>query len=107
MLLKEYYKRPDATAESLNADGYFMTGDAGFLDEDGHLKIIDRAKDVGKRAERAAASAAVRRMGLRLVLPAALRAASASRGRPEGGGEAVGAGRVGEGVGVGSKCRGT
>jgi long-chain acyl-CoA synthetase len=48
MLLKEYYKRPDATAESINADGYFMTGDAGFLDDDGHLKIIDRAKDVGK-----------------------------------------------------------
>ena len=33
MLLKEYYKRPDATAESINADGYFMTGDAGFLDD--------------------------------------------------------------------------
>ncbi len=48
MLLKEYYRRPDATAESINAEGYFMTGDAGFLDEDGHLKIIDRAKDVGK-----------------------------------------------------------
>jgi long-chain acyl-CoA synthetase len=48
MLLRDYYKRPDATAESINADGYFMTGDAGFLDEDGHLKIIDRAKDVGK-----------------------------------------------------------
>ena len=48
MLLKEYYKRPDATAETINADGWFMTGDAGFLDEDGHLKIIDRAKDVGK-----------------------------------------------------------
>ena len=48
MLLKGYYKRPDATAESINADGYFMTGDAGFLDEEGHLKIIDRAKDVGK-----------------------------------------------------------
>ena len=48
MLLKEYYERPDATAESINAEGYFMTGDAGFLDEDGHLKIIDRAKDVGK-----------------------------------------------------------
>ncbi|MRR49906.1 MAG: long-chain fatty acid--CoA ligase [Rhodocyclaceae bacterium] len=48
MLLKEYYKRPDATAESINADGYFMTGDAGFFDADGHLKIIDRAKDVGK-----------------------------------------------------------
>ncbi|MGB8149485.1 MAG: AMP-binding protein, partial [Azonexus sp.] len=48
MLLKEYYKRPDATAEAIDADGYFMTGDAGFLDADGHLKIIDRAKDVGK-----------------------------------------------------------
>ncbi|MCH2222144.1 MAG: AMP-binding protein, partial [Dechloromonas sp.] len=41
-------KRPDATAETINAEGWFMTGDAGFLDEDGHLKIIDRAKDVGK-----------------------------------------------------------
>jgi long-chain acyl-CoA synthetase len=48
MLLKAYYKRPDATAESINAEGYFMTGDAGFFDQDGHLKIIDRAKDVGK-----------------------------------------------------------
>lgn len=48
MLLKEYYKRPDATAESINAEGYFMTGDAGFFDDEGHLKIIDRAKDVGK-----------------------------------------------------------
>jgi len=50
MLLKEYYKRPDATAEAINADGYFMTGDAGLFDADGHLKIIDRAKDVGKLA---------------------------------------------------------
>ncbi len=49
-LLKEYYKRPDATAESINADGYFLTGDAGFIDADGHLRIIDRAKDVGKLA---------------------------------------------------------
>jgi long-chain acyl-CoA synthetase len=48
MLLKGYYQRPEATAEAIDADGYFMTGDAGFLDEDGHLKIIDRAKDVGK-----------------------------------------------------------
>ena len=48
MVLKGYYKRPDATAESINGEGYFMTGDAGFLDADGHLKIIDRAKDVGK-----------------------------------------------------------
>ena len=48
MLLKEYYKRPDATAESIDAEGYFHTGDAGFFDESGQLKIIDRAKDVGK-----------------------------------------------------------
>ena len=49
-MLKGYYKRPDATAESIDAEGYFHTGDAGFFDEDGHLKIIDRAKDVGKMA---------------------------------------------------------
>ena len=48
MLLREYYKRPDATAESIDAHGYFHTGDAGLFDADGHLKIIDRAKDVGK-----------------------------------------------------------
>jgi long-chain acyl-CoA synthetase len=50
MLLKEYYKRPDATAESIDAQGYFHTGDAGFLDPGGQLKIIDRANDVGKLA---------------------------------------------------------
>ena len=49
-MLKEYYKRPDATAESIDGEGYFHTGDAGFFDEDGHIKIIDRAKDVGKLA---------------------------------------------------------
>jgi len=48
MLLKEYYKRPDATAESIDAEGYFHTGDAGLFDAGGQLKIIDRAKDVGK-----------------------------------------------------------
>ncbi|GIK86867.1 MAG: long-chain-fatty-acid--CoA ligase [Betaproteobacteria bacterium] len=50
MLLKEYYRRPDATAEAIDADGYFHTGDAGYFDADGHLKIIDRAKDVGALA---------------------------------------------------------
>ncbi len=43
-----YYKRPDATAEVIDADGYFHTGDAGLFDAEGHLKIIDRAADVGK-----------------------------------------------------------
>jgi long-chain acyl-CoA synthetase len=43
-----YYKRPEATAEVIDADGYFHTGDAGMFDHEGHLKIIDRAADVGK-----------------------------------------------------------
>jgi long-chain acyl-CoA synthetase len=47
-LLKGYYKNPEATAEVLSADGWYRTGDAGFLAADGHLKIIDRAKDVGR-----------------------------------------------------------
>lgn len=47
-LLKEYYKNPTATAEVLNADGWYHTSDAGFIDASGHLKIIDRVKDVGR-----------------------------------------------------------
>jgi long-chain acyl-CoA synthetase len=47
-LLKEYYKNPSATAEVLTADGWYHTSDAGFLDAQGHLKIIDRVKDVGR-----------------------------------------------------------
>jgi long-chain acyl-CoA synthetase len=38
----------EATAEVLTADGWYRTGDAGFIDGGGHLKIIDRAKDVGR-----------------------------------------------------------
>lgn len=47
-LLKEYYKNPAATAEALTPDGWFHTNDAGFIDAQGHLKIIDRVKDVGR-----------------------------------------------------------
>lgn len=47
-LLKGYYKNEAATAEVLTADGWYHTGDAGFIDAGGHLKIIDRAKDVGR-----------------------------------------------------------
>lgn len=47
-LLKEYYKNPAATAEVLTADGWYHTSDAGFIDAKGHLKIIDRVKDVGR-----------------------------------------------------------
>jgi long-chain acyl-CoA synthetase len=47
-LLKEYYKNPKATAEVLDPDGWYHTSDAGFIDSSGHLKIIDRVKDVGR-----------------------------------------------------------
>ncbi len=47
-LLKGYYKNPQATSEVLSSDGWYRTGDAGFIDHSGHLKIIDRAKDVGR-----------------------------------------------------------
>ncbi len=47
-LLKEYYKNPAATAEVLTEGGWYHTSDAGFIDAQGHLKIIDRVKDVGR-----------------------------------------------------------
>jgi long-chain acyl-CoA synthetase len=47
-LFQGYYKNPTATAEVLTADGWYHTSDAGFLDAHGHLKIIDRVKDVGR-----------------------------------------------------------
>jgi long-chain acyl-CoA synthetase len=43
-----YYKNAEATADTKTADGWVRTGDAGFLDQHGHLRIIDRAKDVGR-----------------------------------------------------------
>jgi long-chain acyl-CoA synthetase len=50
-LFKEYYKNPKATSEAKDAEGWFHTGDAGYVDQDGHLKIIDRVKDVGQLAD--------------------------------------------------------
>ena len=43
-----YYKNEEATRGTKTEEGWVHTGDAGFFDQDGHLKIIDRAKDVGK-----------------------------------------------------------
>jgi len=50
-LFKEYYKNPQATAEAKDAEGWFHTGDAGYFDADGHVKIIDRVKDVGELSD--------------------------------------------------------
>jgi long-chain acyl-CoA synthetase len=48
----EYFKNPESTASTKDAEGWVATGDAGFIEEDtGHLRIIDRAKDVGKMAD--------------------------------------------------------
>ncbi|SNX67489.1 long-chain acyl-CoA synthetase [Cereibacter ovatus] len=48
----EYYKNPESTASTKDAEGWVATGDAGFFEEaTGHLRIIDRAKDVGKMAD--------------------------------------------------------
>ncbi|MCB1760260.1 MAG: AMP-binding protein [Gammaproteobacteria bacterium] len=46
-----YYKNPESTAKTKTEDGWVYTGDAGYFAENGHLKIIDRAKDVGKMAD--------------------------------------------------------
>jgi long-chain acyl-CoA synthetase len=50
-IFKEYYKNAEATLQAKDREGWFHTGDAGYIDADGHLKIIDRAKDVGKLAD--------------------------------------------------------
>jgi long-chain acyl-CoA synthetase len=48
----EYYKNPESTADTKDPQGWVATGDAGFFEPDtGHLRIIDRAKDVGKMAD--------------------------------------------------------
>ena len=50
-LFKEYYKNDQATREALDGERWFHTGDAGYFDPDGHVKIIDRVKDVGKLSD--------------------------------------------------------
>jgi long-chain acyl-CoA synthetase len=51
-VFESYYKNPESTASTKDPEGWVATGDAGFVEPDtGHLRIIDRAKDVGKMAD--------------------------------------------------------
>ncbi len=47
-VMKGYYKRPDATAEVIDSEGWFHTGDIGILEENRFLKITDRKKEIFK-----------------------------------------------------------
>jgi long-chain acyl-CoA synthetase len=45
-VMKSYWERPEATAEAINSDGWFRTGDMAKVDEDGYFFIVDRKKDL-------------------------------------------------------------
>jgi long-chain acyl-CoA synthetase len=50
-VFRGYYKESDATRAAVDAEGWFRTGDCGYVDGRGHLVVVDRARDVGKLAD--------------------------------------------------------
>ncbi|MFX0026126.1 MAG: AMP-binding protein [Candidatus Hermodarchaeota archaeon] len=46
LVMQEYYNKPDETKKAIDAEGYMHSGDVGFMDEDGFIKIVDRTKDM-------------------------------------------------------------
>jgi len=44
--MREYWNRPEETAEAISEDGWFKTGDMGYMDEKGYCRIVDRKKDM-------------------------------------------------------------
>jgi long-chain acyl-CoA synthetase len=45
-VMKGYWQRPDETAKVMTSDGFFRTGDIGYMNDDGYFKIVDRKKDM-------------------------------------------------------------
>ena len=76
----KYYKNDEATRATKTADGWVHTGDAGFFDQRGHLKIIDRAKDVGPPQQRRAVRAEVPREQASSSTPRSARRWPSARG---------------------------
>ncbi|KAK2598731.1 hypothetical protein N8I77_012121 [Diaporthe amygdali] len=88
VVFKEYYRNPEATSKAFTADGWFRTGDQGIVDQQGHLRLMGRSKDViningvkiGGTAVQSALEKALRNLVARVVIfPARLNGSHTER----------------------------